>query len=288
MNDEGRRRHAAERDASSSSSGVHPPIETAPDAHSDANPRVTEFPPAATRAPESVAPPSVSSNRLAALGAVAGSVAHEINNPAAFLLLGLDILARSPAMPADSSELLEELKASTRHIVDVIRALRMIASDTAAVPPGGTDVAQSVGYGLLLVRGRVAEIAEVVSELSPVPNVAMSPSGAIWAVVSALLVAVESIPRDARPPRTLHVETRLVCEEPRAAPEVELSVRAFVAEDVVAQPARASLTSDAARLALELTRGTVQECSGRFMFETPEPAPGQPAVRVVVRLPALT
>ncbi len=82
----------------------------------------------------------VQADRLSTLGMLAAGVAHEINNPAAHILIGLDLHGRmlagrgvtmEPAVAEAAREMIRELRESIRRIVDIARDLRLFASAPA-------------------------------------------------------------------------------------------------------------------------------------------------------------
>lgn len=65
-------------------------------------------------------------DRLASLGMMAAGVAHEINNPLAFVMLAADMLEREPGVLAreTSSELVRNIRTGVRRIAAIVRDLR--------------------------------------------------------------------------------------------------------------------------------------------------------------------
>lgn len=148
----------------------------------------------------------VQADRLSTLGTLAASVAHEINNPAAFMLLGLSALSR---MIEDCKELeeasskmsvrqmLAELRDATTRIVDIARDLRLFVSPG----PGRSaqrlaDPNEAVESALTLTRGRMMERANIVRRLEPVPPVRIDPGRLGQVIVNLLVNAAQALPRD--------------------------------------------------------------------------------------------
>jgi nitrogen-specific signal transduction histidine kinase len=144
----------------------------------------------------------VQADRLSTLGTLAAGVAHEINNPAGFIVLGLDMLARTlsgpdvsmdPAVAGGVAETVRELRASIRRIADIIRDLRVFAS-----PPGPgrralVDVNRTVESALSLTRGQILECAELDRQLEEVPPVLMDDGGLGQVVVNLLVNAAQAV-----------------------------------------------------------------------------------------------
>jgi PAS domain S-box-containing protein len=146
----------------------------------------------------------IQNDRLATLGTIAAGVAHEINNPAAFILLGLDMLDRTLRAPGVSvapsaSNLVGELRSSIQRVVDIAGDLRLFAS-----PPGAAgrrtviDVNRAVESALGLVRGQLLERAQIVRELGDVPSVIMEDGRLGQVVVNLLVNAAQAIPKRER------------------------------------------------------------------------------------------
>ena len=67
--------------------------------------------------------------RLATVGALAAGVAHEINNPLAYVMLNLDALAREAGASGPAALRLQEARDGARRIRDIVRDLRTFARD---------------------------------------------------------------------------------------------------------------------------------------------------------------
>ena len=160
----------------------------------------------------------VQADRLSTLGTLAAGVAHEINNPAAFILLGLDMLDRllkgpgvrmEDAAAASAGELVGELRDSIKRIVDIARDLRLFASPPA--PEGRravVDVNRTVESALTLTRGQILERARVVVELEPVPPVLMDDGRLGQVIVNLLVNAAQAIPRTLSGDDSVTIATR--------------------------------------------------------------------------------
>lgn len=240
----------------------------------------------------------IQADRLTTLGTLAAGVAHEINNPAAFILLGLDMMGRlldgaGSAFDADSSkeilELLTELRDSTRRIVDIVRDLRMFAR-----APGGTrrmavDVNRTVESALTLTRGQVVERAEVVRDLGDVPHVLIDEGRLGQVLVNLLVNAAQAIPRGTRGEAKVFVTTRshdgrMVEIEIRDTgvgipPEIQERIwdPFFTTKDPGAGTG----------LGLSISREIIDRSGGRMYVESPVPGTNPPSgSRFIIELPA--
>lgn len=151
----------------------------------------------------------VQADRLSTLGTLAAGVAHEINNPAAFVLLGIDMLDRLlqtagkdlPEEPRSQAlTLIRELRDSIRRIVDIARDLRLFAS-----APGDSgkhtyvDVNRAVESALTLTRGHLIERAHVRRDLGDLPHVLMEENRLGQVLVNLLVNAAQAIPKAGTP-----------------------------------------------------------------------------------------
>jgi signal transduction histidine kinase/ActR/RegA family two-component response regulator len=247
----------------------------------------------------------VQNDRLATLGTLAAGVAHEINNPAAFILLGLDMLDRllkgagitmEPAAAQGAGDLLNELRDSIRRIVDIARDLRLFASAPAADNGRRTviDVNRTVESALSLTRGQIIERAQLFRRLDEVPPVLMEDGRLAQVVVNLLVNAAQAIPRAYGSDQSITVSTR---SDGRT---VEIEVRdtgVGIPADILAriwQPFFTTKSEESGTgLGLSISREIVERAGGQIWAESPPPPlpgadPGKPVsgARFVISLPA--
>ncbi len=240
----------------------------------------------------------IQADRLSTLGTLAAGVAHEINNPAAFILLGIDMMARMINGPGvelgskvsgDVNNLLTELRDSTRRIVDIVRDLRMFAR-----APGGTrriavDVNRTVESALTLVRGQIVERAEVVREFGDVPNVLIDEGRLGQVLVNLLVNAAQAIPRGWEGETKVLVSTRSLDGR-----TVEIEVRdtgVGIPPDIqerIWDPFFTTKDPGAGTgLGLSISREIIERSGGRLYVESPVPGTNPPGgSRFIIELRA--
>ena len=239
----------------------------------------------------------VEADRLSTLGTLAAGVAHEINNPAAFILLGLDLFDRLLSGPgvsmdapasANAQETLRELRDSIRRIVDIARDLRLFASPPA--PDGGrraiVDVNRTVESALSLTRGQILERAGIEKHLEEVPPVLMDDGRLGQVVVNLLVNAAQAIPKSYAGEHRVTVSTR---SDGRAVEIEVLDTGVGIADENMAriwQPFFTTKSPDVGTgLGLSISREIVERAGGTILVESPA-SPSLAGSRFVIRLPA--
>jgi PAS domain S-box-containing protein len=160
----------------------------------------------------------VQTDRLSTLGRLAAGVAHEINNPAAFLMLGLEHVVRvvsdgdsSTEQRAETLQLLGQLTDALQRIATIVRDLRLFAGPVqarAGAAPVATDVPSSVRSALTLTRSQLVERARLTLDLAPVPAVSIEQGRLVQVLVNLLVNAAQAIPKQGAREHQIAIGTR--------------------------------------------------------------------------------
>jgi PAS domain S-box-containing protein len=246
----------------------------------------------------------VQTDRLTTLGRLAASVAHEINNPAAFLMLGLEHLARSLDDPEgedgvaseagrrEAGKLVQQLSDSLQRIADIVRDLRLfsgpIRQRSGSEPPA--DVNRAVQSALTLTRSQLVDRARLMVDLEPVPPARIAQGRLAQVLVNLLVNAAQAIPAEDNREHRINVITRA-----RAA-EIEIEVSdtgtGIAAEDLARIWAPFFTTKETGvgtGLGLSISRDIVERAGGRIEVISPvfeEPAAKRGGSRFTVHLAA--
>ncbi|MCE9670196.1 ATP-binding protein [Myxococcus stipitatus] len=155
----------------------------------------------------------VVSDRLAAVGTLAAGVAHEINNPLAFVLSNLSFLAVelknvARELPEGRTSEMEEV---LREAVDGAHRVRQIVRDLRTFSRGDEDVATAVNLqavlesAITMARGELKMRAQVVRDYRDVPPVEGSEGRFGQVFLNLLINAAHAIPEG----RPEHNEVRV-------------------------------------------------------------------------------
>jgi PAS domain S-box-containing protein len=134
------------------------------------------------------------SDRLAALGAMAATVAHEINNPLTYLQLSLHGLEREAATEPDPARaaVLREHIANALHGVErvarIVRDLGAYSRDQGDEPDTAVDVVAVVERALQMVEHDLRHRAKLVRRYPDAPAIVDASAGRLEQVVINLLV----------------------------------------------------------------------------------------------------
>jgi PAS domain S-box-containing protein len=239
----------------------------------------------------------VQADRLSTLGTLAAGVAHEINNPAAFILLGLDLLQRQLPAPGTAldeealtsvDETLRELRASIRRIVDIARDLRLFAGAPASEPGQRAlvDVKSAVASALSLTRGQILERARLEQHLEDVPPVLVDEGRLGQVIVNLLVNAAQAIPKTWDRDQAILVSTW--SDEAWVEVAVEDTGVGIPPEDMgrIWQPFFTTKSPEVGTgLGLSISREIVERAGGTLVAQSPAPETGRGS-RFVIRLPA--
>jgi len=138
--------------------------------------------------------------RLATLGSLARGVAHEINNPLAYLTSNLHSIRRSLSGPQPSIEemkdvhdaLAESLDGAAR-IAAIVRAIRVFSSRSDEEPAARVHVREIAAIAVEAVASRLRSRATVSCEIDDEPIILGNPERLGQVLMHLLVNAAESI-----------------------------------------------------------------------------------------------
>ena len=159
-------------------------------------------------------------DRLTSLGTLAAGVAHEINNPLAYVLLNVDFaraeLAELLGSPGgdrarEVSLALDRVSEGAGRIRDIVRGLKAFSrpeNETLAPVP----VARVLEAALGMIENEIRHGARLVKEIEPVPEVVANEGRLGQVFLNLLLNALQSLPEG----RAEQNEIRVVVRSPTA------------------------------------------------------------------------
>ena len=142
----------------------------------------------------------VEADRLAALGVLSAGIAHEINNPLAYLLLNLEFLSRElPALPSNPGKLdalmvrVRDAFHGAERVASIVRDLRTFARADEGVR-GPVDVQAALESALNIAGSEIKQKATLIRDYEPVPPVDANPNRIEQVLLNLLLNAAQSLP----------------------------------------------------------------------------------------------
>ena len=167
----------------------------------------------------------VQSDRLAALGTMAAGVAHEVNNPLAYLMLNLEWIARKlPSVGKDPSSLegltamLEEARQGARRVSTIVRELRSFSrvdDDTRT----RVDLVKVVQAGIKIAGHEIRHKARIVTSFEPARPVWANEARLEQVVINLLLNAAQAMSETRAERNEIRISVRSDSED-RAVLEV--------------------------------------------------------------------
>ncbi len=145
----------------------------------------------------------VEADRLAALGVLSAGIAHEINNPLAYLLLNLEYLSRElPTLLQDPHKLdalmvrVKDACHGAERVASIVRDLKtFVRADEDARGP--VDVRAALESALNIAGNEIKQKATLIRDYDVIPPVDANPNRIEQVLLNLLLNAVQSLPASA-------------------------------------------------------------------------------------------
>jgi two-component system, cell cycle sensor histidine kinase and response regulator CckA len=228
------------------------------------------------------------SDRLASLGALAASVAHEINNPLSYVLLNLELASSEvEAIGSDRPDLRESLahaREGTDRVLEIVRDMKMLsrldeATDTAI------DLAEVLDAAIAVAERVIRAKARLVRSYRPTP-LARGMRGKLGQVFLNLLTnAADAIPEGAPSNHAIRVSTHTSADG-RAVVEIAdtgSGITPQIASRVFDPFFTTKPVGHGTGLGLAMCHRIITELGGEIAFES---APGTTTFRVTLPVAA--
>ena len=237
-------------------------------------------------------------DRMASLGTLAAGIAHEINNPLAYVTGNLEVMAEtleSPEPPTVAAR--EELTTAISDARDGAERVRKIVHGLRSFTRTETEqrrplsVTSVLESALRMTGNEVRHRAQLVRELGPVPLVVADDSRLAQVFINLLVNAAHAIPEGRSDANRILVRTR-TDDQGRAVIEIEDTGKGIAPEAQARVFDPFFTTKDVGEgtgLGLSICHGIVSGLGGQISIESPAAGPSSPLGGTVVRvvLPAM-
>ncbi|HEX3766450.1 MAG TPA: two-component regulator propeller domain-containing protein [Kofleriaceae bacterium] len=236
------------------------------------------------------------SDRMVSLGTLAAGIAHEINNPLAYVSANLEVVAESlaaapaassPAQQAEHAELqaaIGDAREGAERVRKIVRGLRSFSrsEEEKRVPIALSDV---LGAAIRLTRNEVKHRAVLVLDLGDTPAVLADDGRLTQVFINLLVNAAHAIPEGHTDANRITVRTGTT-PDGRASAEIE-DTGASMPPEVLARAFDPFFTTkevgEGTGLGLSICHGIISGLGGQITIDS---APGRGCLVRVVLPPA--
>jgi PAS domain S-box-containing protein len=150
--------------------------------------------------------------RLAALGELAAGVAHELNNPMAYVVLNLELLRAHLERRGDTTmrEPVNEALDGVRRMREIAIELRAFSRSDGPGAPEAVDVKRAIGSALNIAQNQIRHRAQVRRELEEGLWVTAREGQLVQVLVNLLVNAAQAIPEGDGSTQAIVVRSRAV------------------------------------------------------------------------------
>jgi PAS domain S-box-containing protein len=159
-------------------------------------------------------------DRMASVATLAAGVAHEVNNPLAYVLANLDfVLSRLDGLPEEAEEVrkaLEDARGGASRVGQIVKDLRTF-SRAGEAERSEVDVRRALQTAVTLAQTEIRQRAQLSLELGPVPPVLGNAHRLSQLFLNLLVNAAQAIPAG-------HPERHLVQASTSLAPDGRIRI----------------------------------------------------------------
>lgn len=140
----------------------------------------------------------VRAERLAALGRLAASVGHEINNPLSYVVGNLEYVAKELEPSANPAlvEALRDASSGANRIRRIVHELKVFARGSDGEKHELVDVRDALDAAIKLVWGELRHRAQLTTSLGVLPRVTADSTRLTQVFVNVLMNALQAIPEE--------------------------------------------------------------------------------------------
>jgi PAS domain S-box-containing protein len=228
------------------------------------------------------------SDRLASLGALAASIAHEINNPLAYVVLNLEVASsEAEAIGSDRPDLRESLahaSEGTLRVLEIVRNMKML-SRLDETSHAAVDLAEVLDASIAVAERVIRAKAHVVRSYEPTPPARVMRGKLGQVFLNLLTNAAEAIPEGTPSDHRIRVSTHTGADG-RAVVEIAdtgSGIPPQIASRIFDPFFTTKPVGHGTGLGLAMCHRIVSELGGEIAFES---APGATTFRVTLPVAA--